>query len=302
MKVLIGPSSFGQLDSAPLKLLEEAGLEVVANPFSRRYTKEETIELLQGIDGLIAGLEPLDREVLEKTKLKALSRCGSGMSNVDQQAADDLGVIVSNTPDGPTQSVAEMTLAGLLSSLRMIPQMNSSLHAGKWDKRIGSLLQGKTLAIIGFGRIGERFASLLVPFNVRILAVDLYRQNFPANIQAVSLEEACKQADIISLHLSGDECLFTAKEFALCQKGLVFLNAARGGNVDEKSLCDALDNGTVASAWLDSLPCEPYDGPLQNYEQVLLTPHTSSYTKEGRLSMETECAQNLINDLHNVPF
>jgi D-3-phosphoglycerate dehydrogenase len=298
MKILIGPSSFGQLDPAPLRLLEKAGLEVVPNPFSRRYSKTEAIELLQGIDGLIAGLEPLDKEVLSQCKsLKALARCGSGMNNVDQEAAKKLNIKVSSTPDGPTQSVAEMTLCGLLSCLRMLPQMNQSLHNGEWDKRIGGLLTKKTVAIIGFGRIGERFSSLLSPFEVNILAVDLFRKEYPVGVKCVSFETALQEADVISLHISGEDCLFDQSAFSKCKKGLILLNAARGENVDEKSLCKALEDGTVASSWLDSLPREPYEGPLQKFEQVIMTPHTSSYTLEGRLKMETDCVLNLLKDL-----
>lgn len=297
-KVLIAPSSFGQLDPAPIDMLTEVGFEVVPNPYSRRYTKEETIELLKGIDGLVAGLEPLDREVLQSaTQLKALARCGAGMNNVDQEAAAELGIKVSNTPDGPTQSVAEMTLGALLSAMRMIPQMNSSLHKGKWDKRIGGLLFGKTVAIVGFGKIGERFASLLKPFSTKILAVDPYRTIFPEEVTSVSLEYALKNSDVISLHLAGDDQILRENEFNSCKEGVVILNAARGNNVNETDLCNALDSGKVSVVWLDSLPKEPYEGPLVNYEQVLLTPHTSSYTKEGRLQMETDCAANLIKDL-----
>ncbi|MCM8542592.1 MAG: phosphoglycerate dehydrogenase [Lentisphaeraceae bacterium] len=297
-RVLIGPSSFGQLDSKPLDLLEEAGLEIVPNPFSRRYTKDEIIDLLNGIDGLIAGLEPLDREVLEKAPgLQALSRCGSGMNNVDQEAATELGVKVSSTPDGPTQSVAEMTLGALLSALRMIPQMSASLHSGNWDKRIGGLLSGRTVAIIGFGRIGERFASLLRPFQAKIVVVDPYRETFPEWVEQLSMEEALITADVISLHVSGNDMILGEAQFAQCKQGLVLLNAARGGNIEENALCAALDEGKIISAWIDSLPREPYTGPLTDYEQVILTPHTSSYTLEGRLKMEVDCAKNLIRDL-----
>ena len=297
-KILIAPSSFGQLDPRPIQMLEEAGFEVVPNPYSRRYTKKETIELLKGIDGLIAGLEPLDNDVLKSaTQLKALARCGAGMNNVDQQAASQLGIKVSNTPDGPTQSVAEMTLGALLSAIRMIPQMNNSLHKEQWDKRIGNLLFGKTVAIIGFGRIGECFSKLLKPFDTRILVVDPMRSSFPDSVEAVSLQTALEVSDIISLHLSGDEQVLGHKELSYCKKGLVLLNAARGNNICEKALCNALDNEIISVAWIDSLPIEPYNGPLTKYEQVILTPHTSSYTKEGRLKMEVDTVKNLIADL-----
>lgn len=292
-KILIGPSSFGALNEAPLKLMKEAGFEIVPNPYKRRYTKDEIINLLDGIDGLIAGLEPLDREVMKSTKgkLKVISRCGSGMSNVDQDAADKLEIKVFNTPNGPTESVAEMTLCNLLAVMRRVQIMNASLHAGEWNKQIGNLLQHKTVAMVGYGRIGRRVAELLSPFQVELLIVDPY----VTDVETIPMEEALPTADIFLFHLAGEECLLDADAFAQMKDGVIICNAARGGTVDEHALVDALTSGKVAAAWLDALPREPYEGPLQNFPQVILTPHVSSYTLEGRLNMEMECARNLIN-------
>lgn len=296
-KVLIGPSSFGELDDAPLRRLMEAGLEVVANPFKRRYTADETVQLLKEyeIDALIAGLEPLDRAVLEQVpSLKVISRCGSGMSNVDQEVAGELGIEVRNTPDGPTASVAELTVANMLNSLRLIGAMNTSLHAGKWDKRIGGLLGAKTVVLVGCGRIGRRVADLLKPFGSRIIFVDPFVEQVPEGTERMTLEEALPVADVISLHLAGEACILDDAALALLKPGAYVMNAARGGNVDESALVDALESGRVAGAWLDALPREPYDGPLCDYPQVTLTPHVASYTLEGRLRMEMDCAENLI--------
>jgi len=107
---------------------------------------------------VIAGLEPLDREVMEKSDLKVISRCGSGMSNVDEEAAQDLGVKVYSTPEAPVKAVAELTIGAMLSLLRSIPHMNDDLHAGGWSKKIGTQLHGKIVAIIGYGRIGSYVA------------------------------------------------------------------------------------------------------------------------------------------------
>jgi D-3-phosphoglycerate dehydrogenase len=278
--------------------LQQAGFEVVPNPYKRRYTREEIIELLDGIDGLIAGLEPLDRGVLEQhaDRLKVVSRCGAGMSNVDLDAAKELGIIVRNTPDGPTQAVAELTVGSLLALLRQVPAMNSALHAGNWDKRVGSQLRGKTVAIIGYGRIGRRVGELLSSFQVKLLAVDpaLVDPEVP-EAQVVTLDEALQQADILALHLAGETCVLGPEQFNTMKPGMIILNAARGGSIDEEALVEALENGTVAGAWLDALPREPYEGPLANYEQVLLTPHVGSYTREGRLQMELDTVTNLID-------
>ena len=174
IKVLLGPSTFAAIDRAPLDKLVQQGYEVIENPFKRKLTKSEVLELLSDdVIGLIAGLEPLDREVMEKTNLKVISRCGSGMSNVDMEAAEELNIKVFSTPFGPTAAVVELTLGILLSMLRMVPQMDRDLHNGKWNKRIGQQLSGKTIAIIGFGRIGQGLAQALQPFNVRVLTIQI---------------------------------------------------------------------------------------------------------------------------------
>ena len=294
-KVLIGPSTFAALDSAPMDMLIEAGFEVANNPFGRKLTKEELIEFLPGIAGLIAGLESLDSEVLEKSNLKVISRCGSGMSNIDIDAARELGIKVFLTPYGPTSAVAELTLGALLSLLRMIPQMDRDLHEGRWNKKIGTQLEGKTIVIIGFGRIGRRVAELLAPFKTRILVVDPFLRDFTENLPVLTLEEALTQADIVTLHSSGESIIIGENEFNLMKSGAFLLNAARGDLIDEDALVKSLEEGKIQGAWIDTFSQEPYSGPLTKYEQVILTPHIGSYSIECRRSMEMESVQNLIN-------
>lgn len=297
-KILIGPSSFGAEDRAPLERLLLAGCEVVDNPFKRRLTKGELLDLLdEKTTGLVAGLEPLDREVLQKSRLQVISRCGSGLSNVDLTAANELGIAVYSTPAAPTTAVAELTLATMLSLLRMIPQMDRDLHEGRWTKKIGLQLEGKTVVIVGLGRIGRRVASLLAAFGTRVLAVDPYETPEAAGMPLIPLEQALPQADIVTLHCSGESCLLGRKEFELVKPGAFVLNAARGGVIDETALLEGLRTGRIAGAWLDTFEREPYDGPLRNGPNVLLTPHVGSYTRECRKRMEMEAVENLIAGL-----
>ena len=298
MKILIGPSSFAEKDDAPLALLREAGLNVVPNQVKRKYTKTEVIKLLQGVQGLIAGLEPLDAEVLRQAnELKVISRCGSGMSNVDVTEAKQLGIEVFNTPDAPTASVAELTVGAILAGLRHVPRVNASVHAGNWEKRIGRLLAEQTVAVVGCGRIGRRVIALLQPFGCRILGIDSAAASCPKGVEMLSLDKALPLADIITLHLSGEECVLDKRAFSRMKKGVFICNAARGGSLDEQALANAVKSGLVAGAWLDALSLEPYKGPLQDLEQVILTPHIGSYTIEGRKRMELECVQNLLKGL-----
>lgn len=297
-KVLIGPSSFASLDPSPFERLEEAGCSPIKNPYQRKLTKNELLALLgQDVHGLIAGLEPLDREVMEKTDLKVISRCGSGLSNVDLAAARELGINVLSTPNGPTSAVAEITLGALLSLLRLIPQMDRELHQGRWNKRIGSQLEGKTVVVIGYGRIGQRFAELLGPFRVRMIVVDPLFQGQKRDLEVLPLEEALRQADVLTLHASGESRILGEKEFAWLKPGAFLLNAARGGLIDEEALIKALNEGKVRGAWIDTFANEPYDGPLTAFEQVILTPHIGSYAVECRRSMEMESVENLLEGL-----
>ena len=294
-KVLIAPSTFCVYDQAPLELLREKGFEIVDNPYKRRLTRVEVVELLSsGITGIIAGLEPLDRDVLGKVSLKVISRCGSGLSNVDLDAAKELGVQVCYTPNGPTIAVAELTIGALLALLRKISLMDADLHAGKWSKETGRQLQGKTVAIVGFGRIGRKVAQLLKGFEVNLIAVDPQLEGNVEGVEIVDLEVALKCADIISLHCSGEQELLSEKEFSLIKKGAFLLNVARGSLVNEQALIKALDNGKIEGAWLDTFSTEPYKGDLIKYPQVLLTPHVGSYAIEGRKTMEMEAVTNLI--------
>lgn len=298
-RILIGPSSFAETDKTPLNRLIATGYKVIDNPYKRKLTKTELFELLtHDVIGILAGLEPLDREVLQRSHLRVVSRVGSGMSNVDIDAAKELGIAVCSTPNGPTVAVAEMTLGALLSLLRMIPLMDQALHRGKWLKKVGSQLEGKTVAIVGFGRIGRRVAELLAPFKVKLLVVDPYLTvDAVGGFVRLPLAEALTQADIVTLHSSGEECLIGEREIALMKTGVFILNVARGVLISEVALVKALEEGKVAGAWLDTFREEPYSGPLCKFHNVVLTPHVGSYTLECRKQMETEAVDNLINAL-----
>jgi len=300
-KILLSPSSFGELDQTPLELLKQNGIECIQNPFCRKLTKEEVMELLASdISGLIAGLEPLDREVLGHSSLKVISRCGSGMSNVDQTAAKELGIKVFSTPFGPTNAVAELTISCILSLLRHVPQMDRDLHDGKWTKIIGGEVRGKNVAIIGYGRIGQRVGSLLTAFGAKIIPVDPWYNKDTAVPRCLKMNEALIHADIITLHCSGEEQILGPEQFANMKNGVIIVNAARGGIVKEDALLEALKDGKVGGAWLDTFAEEPYIGPLCHYPQVILTPHIGSYSLDCRRSMELEAAENLIKGLQSA--
>jgi D-3-phosphoglycerate dehydrogenase len=294
IKILLGPSTFSAIDKSPLTRLLEAGFEIIENPYKRKLTKKELMDLLPGVKGIIAGLEPLDREVLEMSELKVISRCGSGLSNIDLDVAKELGIIVRSTPLGPTTAVAELTIGCLIVLLRHVIQMNNALHRHEWSKLTGRQLKGMEVAVIGFGNIGQTVGKLLLSFDAKVYAVDPRFSGIINGVPIIKLDEALSRADVITIHSSGEKCLLGEREFSLMKKGVFLLNGARGELVDEYALKQALDNGWVSGAWLDTFKEEPYSGILCGHERVVLTPHIGSYTLECRRDMEMEAVENLI--------
>jgi D-3-phosphoglycerate dehydrogenase len=298
--IAISTSTFGKESSEPVDLLRAAGFTLALNPNGRKLNKAETVALVREADGLIAGTETLDREVLmQLPRLRVISRVGTAVDNVDQACAAERCIPVFNTPDGPTDGVAELTLAGLLALLRRVPQADASIRRGEFAKPMGRLLRGKTVAIVGLGRIGKALAKLLQPFAVAILAVDPVRDEEFArkyNVRYVSLEEALPLADVISLNLAGSpkDPLFAAAQLARMKEGAVLINVARGGWIDENALLEALQSGRLGGAYLDVFATEPYKGPLANSENVVLTSHIGSYALECRVGMEVEAARKVI--------
>jgi D-3-phosphoglycerate dehydrogenase / 2-oxoglutarate reductase len=300
--ILITTSSFGKNDPSPLNYLKKSGLSPVLNPFGRKLTEKEVLDLIQKHNpvGILAGVEPLTADVLGQAQsLKAIARAGIGMDSVDQNAAGNLGISVSNTPDAPTIPVAELTLGMILSLMRGIHFTDASIRSGGWERPMGNLLYGKTLGIIGCGRIGTRLAKYLKAFECRVIGCDPACE-YHDHIIIHDLDTLLYQSDIISLHLP---YMFETHHFMNQQRihnmkpGSYLVNAARGGLLDENALYKALADGHLAGAALDCFEQEPYTGPLKDLGNVLLTGHIGSYAKEARVMMETQAAQNLISQL-----
>ena len=300
MKIAISTSSFASVDKTPLQVLQAKELEVINNPYRRKLTEDEIIDHLQGVDGLLAGLEPLNETVYQKcSQLKAIARVGIGMDNVDIKAAEKYDIKISNTPGGPTESVAEMTLAAALILSRNIVQANDALHKKHWKKSIGMGLKNVNICIIGYGRIGRKVADLFRTMGSHILVCDPFvkQKDLQFGEELLELKDGLKSADIITLHADGDNPILTETEFDNIEKGVIILNSARGNLIDENALINALDSGQVSSAWLDVFWNEPYKGKLTEYDQVLLTPHMSTYSLQCRKDMEMAAVNNLLRDL-----
>jgi D-3-phosphoglycerate dehydrogenase len=296
MKIAITTSSFARFSNEPLQLLDVQGISYVLNPHGRKLAADEAIELLQGCIGVAAGTEPLTAEVMEALpELKIISRCGTGMDNVDLKAAADRGILVRNTPDGPTLAVAELTLGYALDLMRQITRMDRELRSGVWKKRMGNTLQGKKLGIIGFGRIGSMVADVFAPFGVEVAFSDLVVES--NKYPKMSLAELLTWADILSLHCTrgaGECSLLGEEQLRTMKPGGWIINASRGGLVDENALYQLLQSGHLAGAAIDVFEREPYVGPLTELDNIILSPHIGSYAKESRIQMEIDTIKNLL--------
>ena len=292
-------SSFGKESAEPIDRLKRAGFEVRANPHGRALTSDEAKAHLEGVIGLVAGTEKLTAEVLRGAPaLKVISRVGVGIDNVDLGAAKELGIAVHNTPEAHVDAVAELTLGGVLAALRAIPRSEISIREGKFEKPMGRLLRGKTVGLVGYGRVARALAHLVRAFGCEVIAYDVARTDDQARY--VGLDELCAQADVVSLHLPYSKAahhLIGAAQLAAMKPDALLVNTARGGLVDEAALALHLEKNKKASAYLDCFEKEPYTGPLASLPNVVLTAHIGSYAREARVRMEVEAVDNLLRAL-----
>lgn len=301
--ILITTSSFDYLNDNLIAAVFSKGYKIQFNPLKRKLTVEEVMKLIDKYDpvGMVAGIEPLKRSVLEKAEhLRVISRCGIGLDTVDLEAAHDYGIIVTNTPDGPTIPVAELTIGLILCLLRQIHFTNEKLKKGQWERPMGSLLYQKNVGILGCGRIGTRVAKLLSGFECCVLGHDPNLKDKNKNYTMVDLKELICQSDILTIHLSYSpetHQIINHEKIQMMKKGSFLINTARGDLVDEIALHEALCSGHLGGAALDTFEKEPYQGPLRELDNALLTAHIGSYAKEARLMMEKQAWENLIHEL-----
>ncbi|MDI3299263.1 MAG: phosphoglycerate dehydrogenase [Bacillota bacterium] len=277
-----------------LERLRQAGLEVLLHQGGR----ERLLEEVAAADGLVVrSATRVDRELLAAApRLSIVGRAGVGVDNVDVAEATRRGVVVVNVPDGNTLSAAEHTFALMLAMVRHLPAADAALRAGRWERHlVGVQLYGKTLGIVGMGRIGRQVALRALAFGMRVLAHDPYLGGGQSvgDVRLVGLEELLGEADILTVHTPltpQTRHLIGAREIALMKPGAYVVNCARGGIVDEEALAVALREGRLAGAALDVWEEEPPrpDHPLLQLDRVVVTPHLGASTVEAqRLNAET---------------
>jgi D-3-phosphoglycerate dehydrogenase len=245
-------------------------------------------------------------------KLKIIGRAGVGLDNIDIEAASKKGIIVMNAPTGNTLAATELTLGIMLAAARKIPLASESLKSGKWDRKrfMGIQLYNKILGIVGLGRIGTAVATRAKGFGMRVVAFDPYIKKSKADAVGVALcdtlEELLREADVISFHTPltpETRNMLTKGEIELTKDGVIFINCARGGIVNENDLYDALKSGKVFAAGVDVFEQEPpQSSKLLELENVFATPHIGANTMEGQEAVAVIIAEQVYNALHGKPY
>jgi D-3-phosphoglycerate dehydrogenase len=297
--VAITPRSFRTTPGPHLGLLRKSRLEARFPDQERPLDEDEMVELVRGCAGLIVGVDPVSRRVLEAGPLRVVVKYGSGTDNIDLGAAEALGVSVSATPAANARSVAELTIALLLALARHVVAHDRSVRGGSWRRLTGIELAGKRLGLVGYGAVGREVARLATAIGMTVVAHDPMVQE--AEVELVDLTTLLQSADAVSLHVPLDQStrgLIGAQAIGRMRPGALLVNTARGGIVDEEALAEALRSGRLAGAALDAFAEEPPKGsPLLELENVVLSPHAGAGTSEATHRAGMQALEQLLRDL-----
>ncbi len=289
---------------AGVQILRDAGFTVDERPGLK---PDELIKVIPEYDAIIVrSATKVTAEVIEAGKnLKVVGRAGVGLDNVDRKAAEAKGIKVVNTPEATSISVAELALGLMFACARSIPQATASLRTGKWEKKAfhGIELWGKTLGIIGSGRIGSELAKRALALGMKVLVLEKPEVEVRYG-ERCSREQLLAESDFISLHVPKTPetyHMLNREAFAKMKKGVIIINCARGGVIDEEALYQALQSGQVAMAALDVFEKEPLeDYKLFSLPQVIGTPHIGAQTKEGQYRAGVQIAERVRDALKGV--
>lgn len=305
-RVLVTARIFGHLSDEGFEIFRRRGIELAPNPYRGKGLSEgQLLELIGEVDGLLTGVDQVTRRVIEKAnKLKVISKFGTGVDNIDIEAASNKGIIVTNAPNVNSESVADMTFALIFAIARRVPFAFERVKKGEWPLIVGTEVYGKSIGLIGLGQIGRRVAKRASGFGMRILAYETSPDETfikEIGVRLVSLQSLLREADIVSIHVPLTEQtrrLIGREEFNMMKASAFLINTARGGIVDEDALYDALQSNRIAGAGFDVLQSEPpKDLKLAGLDNCVLTPHISPFTKEAIEGAEQLSAQNIIDVL-----
>jgi D-3-phosphoglycerate dehydrogenase len=324
--VLVSTSSFIDTPGAHVKKLQDTGWEVVK---ARGPLNEDQLLSYIGdgtkFDAFLCGEDDFNGKVLQaaKPRIKVISKYGVGLDKVDLVEAEKLGIRVTNTPGVNHTTVTELTFGLLLSLTRLIPEQNAMVHKGEWRRQTGRELAGKTLGILGFGRVGKEVAKRAMAFgmNVRVFNTSWSSQHaayleqlsrvftdplfseYPPVVQrAVRDDDLFPHVDFLSVHMSltrDNQYFINRRRLSMCRRGVYVVNVSRGALVDQRAMADAIKSGVVAGYGADVLDPEPVqmDNPLVGLANVHLTPHVGSRTYESVVRQGSAAVDNLMQAL-----
>ncbi len=300
-KVLI----LDNLSPEGVEIFQAEGIEAVVKPAQK---PEELAAIIGEYDGLVVrSATKVTAEALAKAdNLKVIGRAGAGTDNIDKDAATNRGIVVMNTPGGNTISTCEHTLALMMSLCRQIPAAHASMEAGRWDRKAfsGTELYGKTLGVVGVGRIGGEVAKRAQSFEMKVLAFDPLLTPLKADalgVELVELDELFKRCDFITVHVPKTEKttnLIGTEQFKMMKPTCRIVNCARGGIINEAELAEALKNKVIAGAALDVYTSEPFENnPFIGLDNIVMTPHLAASTDEAQLTVAIDIAKQMCDYL-----
>ena len=301
-QVVVTSRSFGVHTPEGREVLEAAGAVVTLAGAGGPWPEQAMCGLVRGADAVIVGGDPVTDRVLASAGpgLRVVAKHGVGVDNIDLDAAAARGIVVTSAPGANTDAVAEMTIALLLALWRGIPGADRAMRDRRWAPALGRQAAGRTLGIIGLGRIGRAVALLARSLGMRVTAYDIVEDAAFAAAQGVryeTLEDVLREADAVSVHTPLTEQtrgLLGARELGWMRPDAVLINVARGGVVDEDALAEALASGRLAAAAVDVFTQEPpWASPLLGLENVILTPHVAAYTREAMANVDRMVAADV---------
>ena len=301
-KILVTPRSLTKDGDPALELLTREGFELVFSTSGKMPGEDELNSLLPDCAGYLAGVEPIPAAVLETAiDLKVISRNGTGINNIDIQAAQRLGIKIMRAEGANARGVAELTLGVILALIRAIPFSDAQMKSGLWQRRKGLELHERTLGLIGCGKIGQLVSQMALAFGMNVMAYDAFPdQNFAPSpkFQFTMLENVFTSSDIISFHCPEQEegrAILDRNSIRRLKPGVFLVNTARASLIDEVGVLEGLIEGHIAGLALDVYDREPPDtGPLLTHDRVIATPHIGGYTTESVSRATLAAVENLL--------
>jgi D-3-phosphoglycerate dehydrogenase len=308
-KILVTPRSLTKGGDPSLELLKGAGHQLVFCTPGKSPDEQELRGLVPGCEGWLAGVEKITEAVLARAEgLTVISRNGTGVDSIDLEACERRGIRVLRAEGANARGVAELTIGLMLSLLRSVSFGDARLKAGGWERRQGTEMEGRTLGVIGTGRIGKLVTRFALAMDMRVIGFDAYPDAAYAPAAAfryARLEELLSSSDIVTLHCPhtpGAKPLIDAAAIARMKKGAVLVNTARGGLVNDAALLAALEDGRLAGYGVDAFEKEPPGpSPLLRHDRVIATPHIGAFTAESVSRATRVAVENLLGALSRAP-